>query len=168
VITTALGPRASCYRVLTPRWAHQPYSGAGAAARGGRFNRPGTPALYLSLAPETALAEFAQAATLFGPGTIAAYHLTLGHVVDFSAGYLPTVWDRPWAEWSCPWKQIAMIERRDPPSWALADTVRAAGAAGLLFPSTQDLGGTNLVIYLDLLAPDDKIEVHDPTGQLRR
>jgi RES domain-containing protein len=45
------------YRVHTPRWAHAPLSGAGTASHGGRANRPGVPALYLSLELETALAR---------------------------------------------------------------------------------------------------------------
>lgn len=45
------------YRVLTPKWAYQALSGAGAAAAGGRFNRVDLPALYLALEPETALVE---------------------------------------------------------------------------------------------------------------
>jgi hypothetical protein len=55
------------YRVLTPKWAYQPLSGAGAAAAGGRFNRVDSPALYLALEPETALAEFSQSEPVFGP-----------------------------------------------------------------------------------------------------
>lgn len=168
MIFASLGPRATCYRVLTPRWAHEPYSGAGAAARGGRFNRPTTPTLYLSLEAETALAEFAQAEVLFGPGTVASYRVTLRQVVDLRDGFIPTRWDRAWADWSCPWKQLAMIERRDPPSWALADIARETEASGLLFPSTQRPGGTNLVIWLDRLDPDDELEVHDPNRALPR
>ncbi|WP_276840666.1 RES domain-containing protein [Herbaspirillum huttiense] len=36
------------YRVHVPRWSFDPVSGAGAARFGGRLNRPGVPALYLS------------------------------------------------------------------------------------------------------------------------
>ncbi|WP_439546652.1 RES domain-containing protein [Sandarakinorhabdus sp.] len=46
---TRLRPNAVFHRYLTPRWSHAPLSGAGAALHGGRFNRPGVPALYLSL-----------------------------------------------------------------------------------------------------------------------
>jgi RES domain-containing protein len=35
MILTRLGPDAPFYRALTPRWAHLPESGAGAAAVGG-------------------------------------------------------------------------------------------------------------------------------------
>jgi hypothetical protein len=41
------------YRVHVPRWSFDPVSGAGAARFGGRLNRPGVPALYLSLETAT-------------------------------------------------------------------------------------------------------------------
>jgi RES domain-containing protein len=36
---------AVLYRVNSPKWAHIPTSGAGAASKGGRLNRPGVDAL---------------------------------------------------------------------------------------------------------------------------
>jgi RES domain-containing protein len=49
MILTHLPAGTVLYRALTPRWASRPASGAGAAAKGGRFNREGVEALYLSL-----------------------------------------------------------------------------------------------------------------------
>ncbi|MDR2839235.1 MAG: hypothetical protein LBV49_11825 [Azonexus sp.] len=53
----------ACYRVIVPAHAGNPQSGMGAARRGGRFNRPGQEALYLSLLrvydPDGALQEIA-------------------------------------------------------------------------------------------------------------
>ncbi len=48
------------FRAHTPQWASRPASGAGAASKGGRFNRPGVGALYLSLDELTALREYQQ------------------------------------------------------------------------------------------------------------
>lgn len=48
------------YRVIVPRYAGAPLSGQGAARQGGRFNRPGQEALYLSLDEAAALAEYQQ------------------------------------------------------------------------------------------------------------
>jgi RES domain-containing protein len=59
-----LGPDEVFYRYLTPKWAFVPTSGAGAALDGGRFNRPGVEALYLSRAPQTALEEYRQGALI--------------------------------------------------------------------------------------------------------
>ncbi|MDS1140796.1 RES family NAD+ phosphorylase [Pusillimonas sp. SM2304] len=47
-ITVGKAEEAVYYRVITPAYAGTPLSGAGAARQGGRFNRPGQEALYLS------------------------------------------------------------------------------------------------------------------------
>ena len=51
---------SAAYRVHQPKWSISPTSGAGAGIHGGRANRPGINALYLSLKLETALAEYRQ------------------------------------------------------------------------------------------------------------
>jgi RES domain-containing protein len=57
LILCDLPPGTTLFRALTPQWASRPTSGAGAATRGGRFNREGVEALYLSLDEVTALRE---------------------------------------------------------------------------------------------------------------
>lgn len=74
---TRIGPDAVFHRYLTPKWAFLPISGAGAAIDGGRFNRPGVEALYLSGAPQTALEEYRQGE-------------------HYSAGYACRVQDHAW------------------------------------------------------------------------
>ncbi|QHL92072.1 RES domain-containing protein (plasmid) [Sphingomonas changnyeongensis] len=69
------------YRALNPRWARNPLSGEGAARYGGRFNRIGQPALYTSLAPETALREANQVGTL-QPTMLVAYEADIGPLLD--------------------------------------------------------------------------------------
>lgn len=154
------------YRYLTPKWAHLPLSGAGAASAGGRFNRPGLEALYLSAAPETALAEYKQGSSLPKPATLAAYEVELVDVVDLSAGYDPDHWPASWADWNCNWRWIARVERKTPPSWRLGDDAIRSGAGGLLFPSTHQAGGTNLVVFSANLTADDQLAVHDPDAML--
>ncbi|WNH53853.1 RES family NAD+ phosphorylase [Stenotrophomonas oahuensis] len=159
--------KLNAYRVLTPKWAYQPCSGAGAATAGGRFNRIEQSAVYLALEPETALAEYSQSEPLFGPGTIACFQIELARVADFSAGYDPD-WDALWMDWDCAWKRLAFIDDIEPPTWVMADEVVAGEASGLLFPSTKRPGGTNLVIYPDQLREGDSLQVHDPDGALPR
>ena len=154
------------HRYLTPKWAFLPTSGAGAAADGGRFNRPGVEALYLSRAPQTALEEYRQGASIVPPATLAAYKITLGDVTDLSRGFDPNVWDGSWQQWDCAWRQIARIEKRIPPSWKLADEVITAGLRGILFPSLRHAGGTNLVIFPANLVDGDYVAVHDPDHHL--
>ncbi|MEO5738642.1 MAG: RES domain-containing protein, partial [Variovorax sp.] len=90
---------AVLYRINNPRWAHLSTSGAGAATRGGRLNRPGVDALYLSMEPQTALAEYQQTSSILTPGTIVSYEVALSQIVDFSGGYEPG-WDPLWLEFA--------------------------------------------------------------------
>jgi RES domain-containing protein len=87
MILTRLGPDAPCYRALTPRWAHLPESGAGAAAAGGRFNRPSVEARYLAATAEGALREYQQESALLPPATLATSLVTADQIVDFSGWY---------------------------------------------------------------------------------
>lgn len=162
-----LGPDEIFYRYLTPRWAFMPTSGAGAAVGGGRFNRPGVEALYLSRAARTALEEYRQGAPITPPATLAAYRINLSDIVDMSDGYDPALWAREWADWDCAWRKIARIDRKTPPSWTLAEGLVASGVQGLLFPSLRHPGGINLVVFSAGLS-QDAIAVHDPDGLLPR
>lgn len=163
-----VGPDEIFHRYLTPKWAFLPTSGAGAATDGGRFNRPGVEALYLSRSSQTALEEYRQGASITPPATLAAYKITLAEVADLSQGFDPDGWDGEWALWNCLWREIARIDKKVPPSWKLADQVITAGVRGILFPSLRHAGGTNPVIYPANLLEGDNIEVHDPDQRLRR
>jgi RES domain-containing protein len=165
LLRIALGP-SHYYRYLTPRWAYLPLSGAGAASGGGRFNRPGVEALYLSARPETALAEYRQGSTLPNPATLAAYQIELADVIDLSAGHDPAHWGARWSDWNCDWRWIARVDHKTPPSWRLGDEAITSGARGMLFPSTHQPGGINLVVFTANLMPDDRLAVHDPDNML--
>ncbi len=160
--TIRLGPDDVFHRYLTPKWAFLPLSGAGAAIGGGRFNRPGSEALYLSRAPQTALDEYRQGSTITPPATLAAYFVTLDRVADLSAGYDPAIWSAPWREWNCNWRKISRIDKKAPPSWLISDELIKDGFGGLLFPSLRHAGGTNLVIFTANLTAADALKVHDP------
>lgn len=162
----SLGPDEVFYRYLTPKWAFVPLSGAGAAGEGGRFNRVGVEALYLARAPQTALEEYRQDSTLVPPATLASYIVSLDNVVDLSGGYDPAHWSTDWADWDCPWRKIARIDKTTPASWMLADKVISNGHKAILFPSLRHHGGTNLVIFHSNLTTADHLRVHDPDGRL--
>lgn len=150
------------YRFIVPRWSFAPTSGAGAALKGGRFNRPGLEALYVSASFETAAAEYRQAARLLPPGVVVTFLVSRLRIVDFSQGYVAGVWDPIWSEASCNWRKMAFEEGIEPPSWVLGDLVLEAGASGLLFPSTAHPGGINLVLYRSSELPPEQLRVHDP------
>jgi RES domain-containing protein len=166
MIVANIGPRDTFFRMLTPEWASLPKSGAGAARNGGRFNRPGVQALYLSISQTTAIAEYQQDDKLMPPGTLATYLVTAPNVVDFSGGYNSTVWPDIFAHARCDWKWINRIEKKIPKSWLIGDDLIRSGYHGLLYPSVRDLGGTNLVIFCCNLDSTCEISVHDPDGQL--
>lgn len=69
------------YRALNPIFASEPMSGRGAQLYGGRFNRKGTPALYMSLSVMTALREANQAGSL-QPTTLVCYDASIESVFD--------------------------------------------------------------------------------------
>jgi RES domain-containing protein len=165
MILIELGP-VTAYRMHTPRWATAPTSGAGAAAHGGRANRPGVSALYLALEPETAVREYQQLSPLMPPGTLVSYAVRLAPVVDFRAGYNPARWHDLWEEFLCDWRELWFNQRVEPPSWVLADDALAVGAKGILFASTLATDGTNLVVFSEQLTAADALQVFDPTGAL--
>ncbi len=154
------------YRLNTPRWAHQPTSGAGAAKNGGRLNRPGIEALYLSRELETAVAEYRQLSSLLPPATVVTYRATLGKVIDFSGGF-SRAWDPIWEDLGCDWRALAFKDKVEPPSWVIGDMCLEAGAQGILFPSSALPGGVNLVVFNSAVrAGTDLVEPFDPDKAL--
>lgn len=164
MIFTDLGTVA--YRIHDPKWSYEPTSGAGAGRHGGRANRPGVNALYLSLELETALAEYKQIDALLPPALMVSYRIQVERVVDFRGG-ITAEWDALWQDFYCDWRKLYFNDGIEPPSWVIGDQVLAAGAKGILFKSVIT-GGTNLVLYNEALAGADSIEVHDPNHALPR
>ena len=151
---------------MAPRWAHQPLSGQGAARAGGRWNRPGTPALYMSEAFTTAIAEYGQDIGI-RPGTLCAYDVS-GQIVDLTDPVIQTLADAPSATLLCPWKRIHLIDRRTPPTWILADRLIAEGVGGIRVPSAQDRQGVNLVLWRWNGDGGPTVTALDPLGDLPR
>lgn len=154
------------YRAHTPRWSFAPLSGAGAAVQGGRFNRKGIEALYLTLEAKTALAEYQQVSPLLEPCMLTSYIASVGRLVDLRQFDGSDVWDPLWTDWDTDWRNFAFNLHIEPPTWVLGDLVRGAGHAGILFPSVVNSGGTNAVLYQDIFASGDSITVHDPHHDL--
>lgn len=163
-----IGPDAVFHRHLTPKWAFLPTSGAGAVVDGGRFNRPGVEALYLSVAPQTALNEYRQGASIAPLATLAAYKIALSEVADLSEGFDPLLGMLPGLNGIAHGGKLLALTKKVPPSWKLADKVISAGLRGLLFPSLRHAGGTSLVIFPANLIADDDVHVHDPDNRLPR
>ncbi|MDR1854888.1 MAG: RES family NAD+ phosphorylase [Azoarcus sp.] len=156
------------YRVISPAYAGTPLSGMGAARQGGRFNRPGQEALYLSTDEATALAEYKQDNPWLPPGTICTFFIDGVRVADLSAGYTSSRWQPLWADFAVDWRADWFGKSIEPPTWEMADDVLAAGLDGILYPSQANPGGTNLVIYRSSSRPESQLRVYDPHGSLRK
>lgn len=152
------------YRIHDPKWAYAPTSGTGAGSHGGRVNRPGINALYLSLDIETAIAEYKQVDSLLPPSLIVSYQININPVVDFSTGFTEK-WDALWQDFYCDWRKMYFGQGIEPPSWVMGDQVLASGGKGIMFKSVLT-DGTNLVLYNDVLESTDSIIVHDPNDAL--
>lgn len=133
--------RGRWFRVLTPRFAHQPLSGAGAGIKGGRFNRPGQEALYLSADPHTAYAEYTQ--NVFDrPGLMCGYDVDAEPIADLTdLATLSALGVAP-DELAGRWVGLA-----DPPSQRVAGRLFADGYAGAIYRSAQHPAGVNLVLW---------------------
>ena len=167
MMSVAVGPDAFFYRAFSPRWAHQPESGAGASLAGGRFNRPGVPARYLARESETALIEYRAEWPFLPPSTLVSFRVTANPVVDFTGGYQAGVWSSIWAEAGCNWKALSMLEDIEPPSWVIGDLVRESGFAGILYRSARSSDGVCLVLFPEMQSHTGfTATAHDPTGEL--
>lgn len=153
------------WRMLAPRWAHRPLSGEGAARHGGRFNERGRPALYMSEAFVTAIAEYEQDLGI-RPGTLCAYDVDVGAVADLCDPAAREALGVAAAVLACPWKQILLVEKARPPTWDLAERLARQGFAGLRVPSVRDPQGVNLVLWSWNDAPDRRVAALDPLGDL--
>lgn len=158
--------RRRFWRVLAPKWAHDPLSGAGAALHGGRWNEKGQPALYLSEDFATAVAEYEQELG-FRPGTLCAYEVDVKGIVDLcNAASLAALGVAP-SDLLCPWQEIAFVRKARPPSWSLMARLRAEGAAGVRVPSVQ-LAGVNLVLWRWNDRRNRRVTPIDPLDDLPR
>lgn len=166
MILCDLPPGTTLFRAHVPRWANRPISGAGAAARGGRFNREGVEALYLSLDEVTALREYQQTSPFLPPCTICSYTAALRDLVDLRQLCHGEPWDALWHDWREDWRHLRFELHIEPPTWVLADMVMTRGCSGILFPSQAHEGGTNVVVYPDHLRDGQSIMVNDPEGHL--
>lgn len=167
MILTTLGQETACYRVIAPAYAGTPLSGMGAGRQGGRFNRPGQEALYLSMDETTALVEYKQDNPWLPPGTICTFFAQGLRVADLSAGFDPERWPPLWADFAVDWRGEWFGKCVEPPTWYMADDAVAAELDGILYPSQARPGGTNLVVYRSSGRPASELRVYDPTGALK-
>jgi RES domain-containing protein len=146
-------------------------SGEGAARTGGRFNRPGTPALYTSLTVEAAIREATQGfPRKLDPLTLVSYEVDCIDVANLTSPVERSRLQASVADLACAWKLLAH-EGKEVPSWALADRLVAAGHVGIRVRSFAP-GATEVDINLMLWRWSDRlphrVKLHDPERRLPR
>ena len=161
--------RGTCYRAHDPRWSYLPLSGAGAAIHGGRFNPKGTPALYLSLDPMTAVKEANQGfAHKIEPCVLCSYEVDCADIVDLRSDESRAESGVAAEDMACAWFSD-LAAGRQPPSWRLVRRLIAEGAAGMLAPSYAPAATPrdfNLALWRWSDRPPHKGAVCDPSGRL--
>lgn len=161
----------TAFRAHNPLWSHRPTSGEGAARHGGRFNRIGWPALYLSLRYETAVLEAAQGfAKKLQPLTIVQYEIDCEDVVDLTQRPEQTKWKASLAMLTCPWLALAEAGQAVP-TWDLAERMRTVGVAGIMVPSFAPGAGRadrNLVLWKWGSRRPHRVLAIDDENRLRR
>lgn len=160
---------ATVYRAHNPRWSFVPTSGAGAAKHGGRFNRPGVPALYTSSTYELAIVE-AQHGLPFKlqPLTIVSYRVQHDSVLDLSTQSARSAAGVTLNELACAW-ELAVYDDATPPSWTLADRLIAHGIGAIIVPSFASGGsrqGHNVVFWQWQTKPPQQVAVVDDDNRL--
>lgn len=157
------------YRGHHPMWAYDPLSGAGAARFGGRFNAPGLPTLYTALRPETAWTEAQQGfAFKAQPLTLCAYDVDCTDVLDLTDPNVLAGCQSDMAVLACAWEDLAR-QKKQPPSWALAERLRAEGAAAIIVPSfaaRADARDRNMIFFNWSDALPHRLQVIDDEHRL--
>lgn len=138
------------YRAHNPQWSWAPLSGEGARLHGGRFNRRGSPALYTSLAPLTAIREAQSVGRPMQPLTLCAYEVDAEPVFDGLDRAARRALSVSESELACPTWRAEMLAGLVPASQVLAERLVAAGYVGMrvrsFAPGTDD-DDHNLVMW---------------------
>lgn len=158
-----------CFRGHDPAWSFSPVSGEGAAITGGRFNRKGEPTLYLALDIMTAVSECTQGFShRLQPLTMCEYDVDCAEVADLRDEDGRKRHSVELADLACGWL-TCLRDRREAPSWLVADKLRKENFCGILVPSFvpgAPASHYNLVLWR--WGPDlpHKVAVYDPVGRL--
>lgn len=158
---------ARCYRAHDPRWSFSPLSGQGAAITGGRFNRKGQAALYLSLDPVTAMIEATQGfATRLNPLLLCEYDVDCAEIADLRSNDARTTLGVTLGSLAVPWL-IAQRAGKVARSQQVAASLRDQGFVGALVPSfAPGVAESDYNLVLWKWGPDlpEQVTVYDPQG----
>lgn len=156
-------------RALNPVYARDPLSGRGAELYGGRFNPKGTPALYASLSPVTALREANQVGTL-QPTMLVAPEADIAPVFDVRDGDALSAFGMTHVDLASTAWRDEMIEHGESKTQEFARRLTAEGYAALLVPSFArgaPHNALNLVIWRWTSAPPTQLLLVDEERRLQ-
>lgn len=150
-------------------WSYEPLSGNGAKQHGGRFNPPGCATLYLSLDPTTAWME-AQQGFPFKPQpmTLVAYEIENLKIADLNDERVLKNLGSSTHELGCAWEGL-VHQQQEPPTWRLAQQLRALDVAGILvrsFAPGCTSKNQNLVLWSGADSKPNAVKVIDDFGRL--
>ncbi|MCU7836163.1 MAG: RES domain-containing protein [gamma proteobacterium symbiont of Taylorina sp.] len=139
------------YRAVQPNWSFDVLSGEGSKIHGGRFNPPGTNALYLALSPLGALAEFNQAGLSHRPQptTLCAFEVSVSNILDLSTAEGRSEARITIQEIVCDFRYMK-ARKEIPPTWKMAEFLIDANKSGIIVPSNAPLASNdmmNLVLW---------------------
>lgn len=157
------------YRALNPVYAREPLSGRGAELYGGRFNAKGTPALYTSLDPATALREANQVGSL-QPTILVSYNADLGPIFDTCDQDRLARYGMTASMLADPAWRMKMLDGQPVPTQDFASDLKADRFAGLLIQSFAK-GASSLDLNIVLWAwtgNNGSLEVVDDEERLSR
>ena len=163
--------RGLVYRAHNPQWSWSPLSGEGARRYGGRFHRPGIPALYTSLAPLTAIREALPLGRTLQPITLCAYEVDAEPVFDALDQEQCRALGASDSDLACPTWEAEMLAGAVPASQGLADRLIAEGHAGMRvrsYAGGSGPGDLNLVMWRWGPHRPDRVVLVDDEGRLSR
>lgn len=136
---------------------------------GGRFNRKGEAALYLSLDVMTSFGECTQGFTArLAPLTMCEYDVDCEDIADLRDETARKGIGTTRDELGCAWLRFQRAGKQAP-SWLVASRLGESGFAGILVPSFVP-GATeanvNLVLWRWGAKPPHRVTVYDPSRRL--
>ncbi len=161
--------REVVYRAHNPQWAWTPMSGEGARRYGGRFNRRGVPALYLSFSPVTAIRESQPVGQPMQPLTLCAYEVDAEPVFDAEDPVMLREAEVNPHDVACPAWEAEMLGGTVAASQVLAERLVAAGYVGMRVRSFAVGAGDedlNLVMWKWGDGYPSRVAVIDEEGRL--
>lgn len=116
----------------------------------------------------TALKEYQQTSVHLPPSMMCSYTIKVPLLLVDLRELDDSRWDPIWQLWNIDGRQCR-ADGIDPPTWDMGDLVIGANHPGLIFPSTANPGGVNLVLFPQVFpSGEEVIVVNDPDGKLPR